>query len=80
MVSLLSLSFLLDYTNKIAYFNNNFNYFLRLPAYFAEVQQVLCEFDRNKYIPETILDYGSGIGAAFWAAYEKWGNFFLLIF
>lgn len=48
----------------------------RLVPYYAEVRKVLSEFDRNKFQPETILDYGSGTGSAFWAAREQWGDSF----
>lgn len=37
------------------------------------MERVLAEFDRIDYVPETILDYGSGIGSAFWAANTIWG-------
>ncbi|KAL3985456.1 Mitochondrial small ribosomal subunit Rsm22 family protein [Acanthocheilonema viteae] len=41
---------------------------------YAEVYFVLQEFKNNGYIPQTVLDYGSGSGAAFWAAFEHWGE------
>uniref|UniRef100_A0A183BJ16 Methyltransferase-like protein 17, mitochondrial n=1 Tax=Globodera pallida TaxID=36090 RepID=A0A183BJ16_GLOPA len=44
----------------------------RFGGYFAEMRRVLAEFDRNGFVPETVLDFGSGIGAAFWAAFERW--------
>ncbi|KAL3123754.1 hypothetical protein niasHT_009967 [Heterodera trifolii] len=46
----------------------------RFGGYFAEMRRVFSEFDRNGFEPETVLDYGSGSGAAFWAAFERWGN------
>lgn len=54
----------------ILLFLNNF----RLGHYYAEMERVLAEFDRINYVPETILDYGSGIGSAFWAANAKWSE------
>uniref|UniRef100_A0A0K0G0D2 Methyltransferase-like protein 17, mitochondrial (inferred by orthology to a human protein) n=1 Tax=Strongyloides venezuelensis TaxID=75913 RepID=A0A0K0G0D2_STRVS len=44
-----------------------------LSANFSEVYRVLCEFDTNKFVPETVLDFGSGIGSSFWACNEKFG-------
>jgi len=38
------------------------------------MKRVLAEFDRNGFVPEKILDIGSGIGSAFWAAFERWGK------
>uniref|UniRef100_A0A914E293 Methyltransferase-like protein 17, mitochondrial n=1 Tax=Acrobeloides nanus TaxID=290746 RepID=A0A914E293_9BILA len=46
----------------------------QLGSYFAEVKLVLEEFDRIKYKPATILDYGSGLGSVFWACYSTWGE------
>uniref|UniRef100_A0A915PRS8 Methyltransferase-like protein 17, mitochondrial n=1 Tax=Setaria digitata TaxID=48799 RepID=A0A915PRS8_9BILA len=46
----------------------------RIVPNYAEVRFVLQEFENNRYIPETVLDYGSGSGAAFWAAFEQWGK------
>uniref|UniRef100_A0A0R3RZP9 Methyltransferase-like protein 17, mitochondrial n=1 Tax=Elaeophora elaphi TaxID=1147741 RepID=A0A0R3RZP9_9BILA len=46
----------------------------RFAPNYAEVSFVLQEFKNNGYIPETVLDYGSGSGAAFWAAFEQWGE------
>ncbi|VIO98490.1 Uncharacterized protein BM_BM3747 [Brugia malayi] len=46
----------------------------RLAPNYAEVRFVLQEFVNNEYIPKTVLDYGSGSGAAFWAAFEQWGE------
>ncbi|VDK61407.1 unnamed protein product [Onchocerca ochengi] len=46
----------------------------RIVPNYAEVHFVLQEFKNNGYIPETVLDYGSGSGAAFWAAFEQWGE------
>uniref|UniRef100_A0A1I7VGX4 Methyltransferase-like protein 17, mitochondrial n=1 Tax=Loa loa TaxID=7209 RepID=A0A1I7VGX4_LOALO len=46
----------------------------RFAPNYAEVRFVLQEFMNNGYIPETVLDYGSGSGAAFWAAFEQWGE------
>ena len=38
------------------------------------MRRVLAEFDRNGFVPEKVLDYGSGNGSAFcWAGYERWG-------
>jgi len=44
------------------------------------MKRVLAEFDRNGFVPEKILDFGSGIGSSFWAAYERWGLFCILKF
>lgn len=38
------------------------------------MERVLLEFDRNNFVPETILDFGSGIGSAFWASHARWGE------
>uniref|UniRef100_A0AC35U003 Methyltransferase-like protein 17, mitochondrial n=1 Tax=Rhabditophanes sp. KR3021 TaxID=114890 RepID=A0AC35U003_9BILA len=39
---------------------------------FSEIYRVLCEFDHVKdFKPHSVLDFGSGIGAAFWACNEK---------
>uniref|UniRef100_A0A914KG43 Methyltransferase-like protein 17, mitochondrial n=1 Tax=Meloidogyne incognita TaxID=6306 RepID=A0A914KG43_MELIC len=46
----------------------------RFGGHFAEMKRVLAEFDRNGFVPEKILDFGSGIGSSFWAAYERWGD------
>ncbi|KAM3717165.1 Methyltransferase-like protein 17 [Dirofilaria immitis] len=46
----------------------------RIAPNYAEVHFVLQEFKKIGYIPETVLDYGSGSGAAFWAAFEQWGE------
>jgi len=46
----------------------------RLGGYFAEMRRVLAEFRRNGFVPQTVLDYGSGVGSGFWAAYERWGD------
>lgn len=35
---------------------------------------MLQEFEHSKYVPRTVLDYGSGSGAAFWAAFGQWGK------
>ena len=45
-----------------------------MAPYYAEVHRVLREFDRARFVPSSILDYGSGIGSAFWAAHHKWGD------
>ncbi|VDN32422.1 unnamed protein product [Gongylonema pulchrum] len=46
----------------------------RIAPNHAEVRFVLQELERVKYVPQTVLDYGSGSGAAFWAAFEQWGK------
>ncbi|KAF7634098.1 hypothetical protein Mgra_00006518 [Meloidogyne graminicola] len=46
----------------------------RFGSHFAEMKRVLAEFDRNGFVPHKILDFGSGIGSSFWAAYERWGD------
>lgn len=46
----------------------------RFAPNYAEVRFVLQEFENSGYIPETVLDYGSGSGAAFWAAFDQWGE------
>ncbi|VDN01833.1 unnamed protein product [Thelazia callipaeda] len=46
----------------------------RIMPNYAEVFFVLQEFKNNGYVPETVLDYGSGSGGAFWAAFEQWGK------
>uniref|UniRef100_A0A0K0ECH7 Methyltranfer_dom domain-containing protein n=1 Tax=Strongyloides stercoralis TaxID=6248 RepID=A0A0K0ECH7_STRER len=45
-----------------------------LSSNYSEVYRVLCEFDDNKFVPETVLDFGSGIGGSFWACNEKFGD------
>lgn len=45
----------------------------RLAPNYAEVARCLEEFNSvPDFRPETILDYGSGSGASFWAATERW--------
>ncbi|CAD5231406.1 unnamed protein product [Bursaphelenchus xylophilus] len=46
----------------------------RLPGNYAEAKFVLDQLDLDDFSPESILDYGSGIGGVFWAAREKWDN------
>ncbi|PAV67714.1 hypothetical protein WR25_04226 [Diploscapter pachys] len=47
----------------------------RLAPNYAEVARVLEEFNRiPDYVPKSVLDYGSGVGGAFWAIFQKWGN------
>ncbi|TKR93158.1 hypothetical protein L596_007663 [Steinernema carpocapsae] len=46
----------------------------RLSANHAEVYRVLQEFKRNKFVPESVLDYSSGVGSSFWAANEFFGD------
>lgn len=39
----------------------------------AAIRRVLVEFERDKtFIPQSVLDYGSGCGTTFWACQEKW--------
>lgn len=45
-----------------------------LSSHYSEVYRVLCEFDSNKFVPETVLDFGSGVGSSFWACNEKFGK------
>jgi len=45
-----------------------------LPKHYAEANFVLDELDRFKFKPESILDFGSGVGSIFWAAHRKWNN------
>uniref|UniRef100_A0A0N4ZUE8 Methyltransferase-like protein 17, mitochondrial n=1 Tax=Parastrongyloides trichosuri TaxID=131310 RepID=A0A0N4ZUE8_PARTI len=45
-----------------------------LSSHFSEIYRVLCEFNTNEFVPETVLDFGSGIGSSFWACNEKFGN------
>jgi ribosomal protein RSM22 (predicted rRNA methylase) len=42
--------------------------------HYAEARFVLDELNRFNFKPESVLDYGSGAGGAFWAAHQKWGN------
>ncbi|VDM43454.1 unnamed protein product [Toxocara canis] len=46
----------------------------RLAANFAEVRSVLSTLEETGFVPRTVLDYGSGCGGAFWAAYHLWGD------
>ncbi|CAJ0594211.1 unnamed protein product [Cylicocyclus nassatus] len=46
----------------------------RLAPNYAEIARVLDEFDRSQFTPSTVLDYGSGIGAGFWAVNERFGT------
>ncbi|KAI1701088.1 mitochondrial small ribosomal subunit rsm22 domain-containing protein [Ditylenchus destructor] len=46
----------------------------RFGGYFTEMRRVLAEFGRNNFVPNSVLDYGSGVGGAFWAAQERWGD------
>lgn len=68
----------------------NYDISLRLAPNYAEVARVLEEFNRiPDYVPKSVLDYGSGVGGAFWvlifdilsemkllfqAIFQKWGN------
>lgn len=39
----------------------------------AATRRVLTELDRDKsFVPQSVLDYGSGCGTTFWACHEKW--------
>uniref|UniRef100_A0A914URW9 Methyltransferase-like protein 17, mitochondrial n=1 Tax=Plectus sambesii TaxID=2011161 RepID=A0A914URW9_9BILA len=39
----------------------------------AAIKRVLVELDRDKnFVPQSVLDYGSGCGTTFWACEEKW--------
>ncbi|CAD5206122.1 unnamed protein product [Bursaphelenchus okinawaensis] len=44
----------------------------RLSSNYAEAKFVLDQLDSDSFTPESILDYGSGVGGVFWAAREKW--------
>ncbi|PIC54612.1 hypothetical protein B9Z55_003793 [Caenorhabditis nigoni] len=45
----------------------------RLAPNYAEIARVLEEFNRiPDFKPETVLDYGSGSGAGFWATTSRW--------
>ncbi|EFP00941.1 hypothetical protein CRE_20749 [Caenorhabditis remanei] len=47
----------------------------RLAPNYADISRCLEEFNRiPDFQPETILDYGSGSGAGFWAATSRWDN------
>ncbi|EYC10670.1 hypothetical protein Y032_0054g2488 [Ancylostoma ceylanicum] len=46
----------------------------RLAPNYAEIARVLDEFDGHSFSPSTVLDYGSGIGAGFWAVNERFGS------
>ncbi|RCN39462.1 hypothetical protein ANCCAN_14618 [Ancylostoma caninum] len=46
----------------------------RLAPNYAEIARVLDEFDGHAFSPSTVLDYGSGIGAGFWAVNERFGS------
>ncbi|ETN84313.1 hypothetical protein NECAME_17170, partial [Necator americanus] len=46
----------------------------RLAPNYAEIARVLEEIDAEEFSPSTVLDYGSGIGAGFWAVNEKFGS------
>ncbi|KAI1730798.1 mitochondrial small ribosomal subunit rsm22 domain-containing protein [Ditylenchus destructor] len=46
----------------------------RFGGYFTEMRRVLAEFGRNNFVPNSVLDIGSGVGGAFWAAHERWGD------
>ncbi|KHJ85197.1 hypothetical protein OESDEN_15081, partial [Oesophagostomum dentatum] len=41
---------------------------------YAEIARVLDEFDGKEFSPSTVLDYGSGVGAGFWAVNERFGS------
>lgn len=43
--------------------------------HYAEAKFVLDELDRFGFRPESVLDFGSGIGGVFWAARQKWNNY-----
>ncbi|KAI6225683.1 hypothetical protein M3Y95_00722900 [Aphelenchoides besseyi] len=45
-----------------------------LPMHYSEAKFVLGELDRFGFKPESVLDYGSGVGGTFWAAQEKWND------
>ena len=49
--------------------------FSRLAPNYAEVARVLQELQAAEggFSPETVLDYGSGCGGAFWAVRERFG-------
>jgi ribosomal protein RSM22 (predicted rRNA methylase) len=42
--------------------------------HYAEARFVLDQLDRLDFEPESILDYGSGVGGVFWAARQKWNH------
>ncbi|XGW23643.1 hypothetical protein V3C99_005677 [Haemonchus contortus] len=46
----------------------------RLAPNYAEIARVLDEFEGNDFSPTSVLDYGSGIGAGFWAVNERFGT------
>ncbi|KAI6232952.1 hypothetical protein M3Y99_00955200 [Aphelenchoides fujianensis] len=48
-----------------------------LPMHYAEARFVLDELDRFDFKPQSVLDYGSGVGGVFWAAREKWNDHLL---
>ncbi|WKX92058.1 hypothetical protein Q1695_010246 [Nippostrongylus brasiliensis] len=45
----------------------------RLAPNYAEIARALDEFEGHDFSPASVLDYGSGIGAAFWAVNERFG-------
>ncbi|KAK0424369.1 hypothetical protein QR680_008641 [Steinernema hermaphroditum] len=46
----------------------------RLSANYAEIFRVMQECKRTNFVPETVLDYSSGVGSAFWAVNELYGD------
>ncbi|MFH4979927.1 hypothetical protein AB6A40_006636 [Gnathostoma spinigerum] len=46
----------------------------RLSANYAEIHRVLQELPYSEFTPESVLDYGSGSGAGFWASHMVWGK------
>ncbi|KAK5980628.1 MEthylTransferase Like [Trichostrongylus colubriformis] len=46
----------------------------RLAPNYAEIARVLDEFEGNDFSPASVLDYGCGIGAGFWAVNERFGT------
>uniref|UniRef100_A0A1I7YQ84 Methyltransferase-like protein 17, mitochondrial n=1 Tax=Steinernema glaseri TaxID=37863 RepID=A0A1I7YQ84_9BILA len=46
----------------------------RFSGNYAEILRVLQEFKRTDFAPETVLDYSCGVGSAFWAVNELYGE------
>uniref|UniRef100_A0A0K0D9Z1 Methyltransferase-like protein 17, mitochondrial n=1 Tax=Angiostrongylus cantonensis TaxID=6313 RepID=A0A0K0D9Z1_ANGCA len=46
----------------------------QLAPNYAEISRVLDEFKGSTFCPDSVLDYGCGIGAGFWAVNERYGS------
>ncbi|XP_032232863.1 methyltransferase-like protein 17, mitochondrial isoform X2 [Nematostella vectensis] len=48
----------------------------RIPSCYGSTLRVLNEISKREpdYKPETLMDFGSGVGTAIWAAHETWGS------